>query len=173
MENQTDSKGIIINYGLLLGAFNVFVSLIMYALGKHLEPDWSLIIVSSLAFISTIVLGIKKFKQKNNNFLTFGEAIKIGVGISIIATLIGMIYQYVFSTFIEPTFMDDMMELQAQKLLDGGMSEEQVEMSMEMGKKFSGPVLRAAFGIIGAAIGGFVISAITGAIMQRREEDTF
>lgn len=173
MENQADSKGIIINYGLTLAGISILLSLVIYAMGNHLEPHWSINALTFVAFIALIILGIKKFKEINGGFLSFGQAVKIGVGIAIISALIGSIYQYLFMTFIEPEFMSQVMELQQQKMLDQGMSEDQIEATQEWSAKFSSPFMMIAFGIIGSAIGGFIVSAIGGAIMKKSEEDQY
>ena len=41
MENQVNSKNLIVNKGGTLGVAMVLVSIIMYATGNHLEPHWS------------------------------------------------------------------------------------------------------------------------------------
>ena len=51
--------------------------------------------------IIVIVLGIKNFKSSNNNLITWGQSVKIGVGISIISALIGIIYNLIFINFIQ------------------------------------------------------------------------
>lgn len=173
MENQTDSKSIIINNGLLLGGISVIISLGLYAMGQHLQPHWSTSLVSMAAFILLITMGIKKFRESNRGFISWAQAVKIGVGIAVIAGLIGAVYQYVFTNFIEPDFINQMMEIQNQKLLDEGVPEEQIEAANEMSKSFSSPALMAAFGIIGSAIGGFIVSAIAGAIMKKSEENDY
>ncbi|MDY0779621.1 DUF4199 domain-containing protein [Tenacibaculum sp. IB213877] len=173
MENQVDSKKIIINNGLLLAGISILLSLIIYATGNHLEPHWSVSLVSGLAFIAIIVLGVKKFKESNGGFLSFGQAVKIGVGIAIVSALVGSIYQYIFMNFIEPDYMTQLIEVQQQKWLDQGMSDEQIEASQEMMSKFSGPLMTAAMGIISSAIGGFIVSAIAGAVMKKSEEEQY
>ncbi|MBT7134606.1 MAG: DUF4199 domain-containing protein, partial [Polaribacter sp.] len=40
MENQVNSKNLIVNKGLTLGAAMVLFSLVMYATGNLLEPHW-------------------------------------------------------------------------------------------------------------------------------------
>ena len=65
------------------------------------------------------------------------------------------------------------MELQKQKWLDGGMSEEQIEASVEMAKKFQNPAITSAVSIVVQAFFGFIISAIGGAIMKKTEENEY
>ena len=60
--------------------------------------------------IVIIVLGIRNFKSVNNNLITWGQSVKIGVGIAIVSALLGIIYNLIFMNFIEPEFMNQMME---------------------------------------------------------------
>ncbi|ARV05213.1 DUF4199 domain-containing protein [Polaribacter sp. SA4-10] len=173
MENQANSKNLIINNGVILGVASVLLSLTLYAMGMHLDPHWSTSVISGALFIGLIVFGIKKFKEVNGGFLSWGQGVKIGVGIAIVAALIGVIYNYVFMNFIEPEFMSQIMEVQNQKFLDQGMTEEQIENANEIGKKFQSPGIMAAMGIIGSAIGGFIVSAIAAAIMKKTEEENY
>ncbi len=173
MENQTNSKSFIVNNGVILGVASVLINLVLYAMGKHLDPHWSTSVISGALFIGLIIYGIKQFKDANGGFLSWGQGVKIGVGISIVAALIGVIYNYVFMNFIEPEFMSQIMEVQNQKFLDQGMTEDQIEAANEMSKKFQSPAIMAAMGIIGSAIGGFVVSAIAAAIMKKSEEETY
>ena len=173
MENQASTKSFIINNGVILGVLGVLISVINYAFGTHLDPHWSTSLASGIFFIGLIILGISQFKKANRGFLSWGEGVKIGVGIAILASLISVIYNYIFVTFVEPDFMTQVMELQNQKFLEQGMSQEQIEAANAMTEKFKSPLITSAFGIIASAIGGFIVSAIAAAIMKKSEEETF
>ena len=173
MENQANSKSFMVNNGVFLGITSVLVSVIVYATGNHLTQHWSISLISIALVIGFVLYGIKQFKQANGGFMSWGQGVKIGVGIAVLAGLIGAIYQYVFMTIIEPDFMTQMMEIQNQKFSDGGMTEEQIEAANEMGKSFRSPLMIMAVSIIGSAILGFIISAITSAIMKKTEEEQY
>ena len=173
MENQLSSKSFTLNNGVSLGIAMVLFSLVMYATGNHLKPHWSGSIITGVLFVGIIVFGIKKFKEANGGFLSWGKGVKIGVGIAVLAGLINVIYSYIFMNFIEPDFMSQMMEIQNQGFLDQGMTEEQIEVANEMSEKFQSPGIVAAMGIIMYAIGGFVVSAIGAAIMKKSEEEQY
>ena len=173
MENQANSKNIMVNNGIILGISSVLFALVMFATGNHLTPHWSASIVNAIIFIGIIIYGIKQFKAANNNFLSWGQGVKIGVGVAIVGGLIMVVYNYLFTNFIEPDFMNQMMEIQNQAFLDQGLTEEQIEASKSMMETFSSPGITSAIGIVAAAFFGFVISAIAGAIMKRTEEDQY
>ena len=173
MENQANSKSVIINYGIILGVVSILINLTLYAMGKSFEPGIPFTIISFIAPIAIIILGIKKFKETNNGFMSWGQAVKTGVGIMLISTLIAIVFQQVLENVIEPTFAEQKMEFIRQKYIEAGMSDEQVEASMDMAKNFDGPVISSAMALVGFAIYGFIISAIAGAIMKKDEHTEY
>ncbi|MDO6812426.1 DUF4199 domain-containing protein [Tenacibaculum soleae] len=173
MENQANSKNIILNYGLYLGLIGIFIHLIFYATGNLIKFQWITGVLGFVAMIALIILGIKKFKANTGGFLTFGEALKVGVGIAVFSAVISAVYTLIFINVIEPGFEAQMMEIQKQAWLDAGMNDEQIEASEEMAKKFGGPAITIPVSIVVSAFFGFIISAIGGAIMKKTEEDQY
>ena len=173
MENQTNSKSIILNYGLYLGVAGVFIHLLFYASGSLFENLQMVGLIGLIPMIAFIVLGIKKFKNDNGGFLSFGQALKVGVGIAVISALISTVYTLLFTNVIEPTYQEQLMEIQKQAWVDGGLSDEQIENAVAMTEKFQSPFITVPIAIVMSAFFGFIISAITGAIMQKKNEDTF
>ncbi len=173
MENQANSKNIILNYGLYLGGISVLMSLTLYALGMHLDAHWSVGIVGFLITVALIVIGIKKFKEANGGFTSWGQAVKIGVGIALISSIIVAVYQLIFMAFIEPDFMAQIAEKQNQVMIDSGYTEEQMEAAKGMSEKMQSPAILSAMNILGGVFVGFIISAIAGAIMKKSEEEQY
>ena len=175
MENQVNSKNIILNYGLIYGGIIIFTNIIIYALGMTFDTIGGVINMIALAvcIIGLPILAIKKFKKENNSFLAWGQALKIGVGIVALGTLISILYTHLFTGFIEPDFYNQFNEFQSQKLLDSGYTEEQIEAQTTMQSKFQGTIIGDALGLLFYVFLGFVISAISGAIMKKSEEDQY
>ena len=173
MDNNISSKSTMLNYGLVLGLTTILINLMAYAIGIHLDQDWRIGTLGFVAMVIVIVLGIKNFKSVNKNIISWGQSVKIGVGISIISALIGIVYNLIFINFIEPDFMNLMMEKQVMVWEEANMTSEQIEAAKSMMETFSSPAITSAIGIIAAAFFGFIISAIAGAIMKRTEEDQY
>jgi hypothetical protein len=173
MENQASSKSVILNYGLYYGIVSVLIAVIFYALDMHLQQGLINMVVGLGVMLAFIVLAQKKFKLDNLNILSFWQAVKIGMGTVLIGALISIIYNQVFINFIEPDFMNQVMEIQRQAWEDNNMTSEQIEAAEDMTKRFSGPFISSAFVILAAAFFSFVLSMISGAIMKRTEEDGY
>ncbi|WP_420553392.1 DUF4199 domain-containing protein [Tenacibaculum aiptasiae] len=173
MENQANSKGTILNYGLYLGIAGVFIHLIFYATGNLISLGWLSGIIGFIAMVVLIILGIKKFKADNGGFLTFGQAVKVGVGIAVISGIISTIYTLIFTNVIDPTIQEQALEIQRQAWIDAGYNEDQMEASEAMMQKMQSPMITVPLSIVVSAFFGFVISAIGGAIMKKTEENQY
>jgi len=170
MENQTtSSKQIMLSYGLMLGIATILISVVNYAIGDIYEPHWSIQVVGLLVIIALIVLGIKKYKTENV-FLSFGQAIKIGLGIALIGALISLAYTLVFIKVIEPEFLPNTIEFETQKMLDQGQGDEQIEMAVGFMKSYM-MIMIVAMIIISNLFIGFVVSLIAGAVMKKTDEE--
>jgi len=173
MEDQASSKSIILNYGLYLGIIGVILHLALWASGQLIELNWINSIVWIIALIAFTIVGIKKFKETTDGFISWGQGVKIGMGITMIAAVITVIYTLLFINVIDPGFQELAMEAQKSTWLDAGMTEQQIEDSVAMAEKFQTPAITSAMVLGFSAFVGFIISAIISAIMKKSEEEQY
>ncbi len=172
MENQNVTKSIILTYGIYMGIASLIVEVANYAFGDIYQKKPIIGLLGSVIFVGFIVLAIKVYKTKNNGLLAVSEAIKVALGVALIAGIIGMIYQFILMNYLEPDFIDKASIAQEQIMLEANpdMSEEELEMALSMSKMMAKPAILAALSLAGSLIGGLVIGAITGAIMKKEEK---
>jgi hypothetical protein len=174
MENlPIPPKKVSLNYGIILGIILILISVIIYALDKHYDQDWVTRSPGIIAMFVIIFLGIKKYREFNNGFLKMGQALKTGIGIALIGAIISLIYTFIFLNYIEPDYMDKMMEIQEQTLIERfpDFTDEQIETQLAMVEKFSSPAVTTAFVLIVSLFFGFIISLISGAILKKSDEE--
>ncbi len=171
---QPSVKKNMINYGILLGIVSVLINVIMYVTNNHLQPHWAVQLVGFFVFIGVVVIAHKTYKKENGGYMNLATALKIGLGIALISAIIGVIYTYLLMNVIEPTYMDQVMELQQEVMLENSpnMSQEQIDTAIEMSKKFSGPGIVIAFQLIAALFFGFIISLVSGLILKKDNPNT-
>jgi len=173
MENQVNSKSIILNNGLYLGVLGAIVGLCLWASGQYFELQWVGNLVGFLATLFFIIVGIKKFKSENGGFMSWGQGLKIGMGIVMVSAVITVLYTLLLTNVIDPNLQAEGMAIQEQAWIDQGLSSDQIDSAKEMTEKFQSPLIISGVIFIFAAFIGFVISAITAAIMKKSEEDTY
>ncbi len=171
MEKQkTSSKGIMLNYGLMLGLASILLSVANYSFGDLHEPHWSIQIIGLLVLGGFIILGIKKFKDSNEGFLSLVQALKTGLGIALIGALLSLVYTYVFVNYIETEFVSNQIVFETQKMIDQGQSDEQIEIATGFMENYMMFMVFAGIIIMNLFI-GFIVSLIGGLVMKQSNED--
>lgn len=169
-EIQPKTGKFALNYGLILGAISIVFGVMLFSLDMHTDRSWQIQVVGLILTIIVIALGIYQFKKANAGFLSLSQAMKIGVGITLIATLLGIAYQLVLANFLDPQFVDKVMEIQmSEAIANGSISADQAKQQIEMGKKFFW-IGYPIYMVISLFV-GLVISLIVGLIMQKRNTE--
>ncbi|MBU2946004.1 DUF4199 domain-containing protein [Zobellia uliginosa] len=168
MENsQAETGKFALNYGLIVGAVGIAFGVMLYTMDMHYERGLAVQGTQTLILVVGIVLGIYQFKKANLNFMTLSEALKVGAGVALIAGILGILYFYIFSNFIEPEYMDKIYEIAKQQALidNPKLTEEEIDKGIEMQKSFSWmsyPII-----LIMNILIGLVVGVITGLILKK------
>jgi hypothetical protein len=143
-------------YGLLTGAIIFTLHLVLGINNLDYSTNEILGYVSIFLSLSFVFFGIKHYRDKiNNGSITLGKAIAIGVLISLLVGIGIAIADFIYTKFIDPSFFDNYEKM----LIEQGREDEIFEMT-------SGAA--AIFMLILVTIIGFIISLISGLILQRK-----
>jgi glucan phosphoethanolaminetransferase (alkaline phosphatase superfamily) len=115
-----------------------------------------------------IVLGCNAVKKAQGGFISFGECLKTGVLLCLIASLIYALFAVVFG-MIFPEYMTEILHKTQQVMLKENpeMTREQMEMSLSMVKKFMNPVFMIPMTIVMFCLLGLIYSLIIGAAVKK------
>ncbi len=119
--------------------------------------------VSYLPFIIFLLLAQKEYQAQLGGFIKFGDSFLAGFLYSVFGGIMLAIFIYLYLGILSPQVLDQAMESQRQAFADKGLSSDQIEQSMEMGKKYGAifgavgtlfaiPILGAIVALIGASI---------------------
>ena len=167
-QKQTTGK-VALTYGVLLGVLGIIQAVILYVTNTLLDQNWMTAVIGFTIMIGMIVYGQRVFKNGNGGFMNFKEALKVGVGIAIIGALIGALYNFIFLTFIEPDFVELIVDKQREAMIEQSpnMTDAQIEQGMAMASQFARPWVQSSFQIVGGIFFGFIISLISGLILKK------
>lgn len=160
--------------GLILGLISVLISVITYVLGPISNtPIW----VSVLSYL--ILLGGAWYFTVNyrnticEGYISYGKAFTYGWFTIMFAGVISVLFNVLLQTVIDPGYMEKVMEFQREQLYaKGGMSDAQIEQSIEIATKFMTPGFLVFFGLLGSALQGLIVSLISSAF-ARKERPVF
>lgn len=145
----------------------------LFFLDAHYQGDTLSSVVPLILSVGLINYGIYQFKKDNSGFVSLSEALKVGVGISLISGIIGTIYGVILTEFLDPEFMNKTFEIAKQKMLDANqeLSMEDANQAIEMSKKFTSLPIRIAGGLISSVFIGFFVSLIGGLVLKKTKSE--
>jgi hypothetical protein len=158
-------------YGLILGAVIFGLAL---TFGGSLSYTTQEIIGygSMVASLSFVYFGIKHYRdQINDGKVTIGKALLIGVLISALVGLGVGLADYLYTTVINPDFAEEYLAktLESYETLYSGneLETKKAELTIQM-ENYGGSGLMATLMFFTVLIIGFIISLISGLILQRK-----
>ncbi len=160
-------------YGVTFGIIMILELVVMYTLKPDpIENGWigtMTNIFNYFIFTSLfITLGCNNFKKANGGYITFGQCLRIGVGVCALAALIYAVFYFIF-TLIFPEFLPELMEQMKRVTVQSNpnMSSEQLKMSMSIMETTMKPYVTGPLAIAMYSFVGLLISLIVGAIVKK------
>lgn len=156
-------------FGMLTGGAMIILSLLLFLLDQHMNRalTWTAYIV----MIAGMVYGTLEYRKKNNGFLSYGKAFGSCFWIGLFGGVLATLYFIVFAQFIHPAFMNEVMDVARQNMLEARpeMSEEEMEKAMEISSAFMSLPAMTIMGLVSYAIGSAIFGLIL-AIFLKKED---
>lgn len=156
-----------LTWGIILGIALIIYSMLMWFLDLSLEKwvSW----VSYVIMIGGVILATISYRDNSlNGTMTYGQALGFGVLMLLFASIISAIYSYIFLSFIDPGFIDKILQMTEEQLIEKGMSDDQIDMAIEMQRKFMKPIIMALMSIPSYTFMGLIISLITSIFLKKK-----
>ncbi len=173
--NQASYQNTVLRYGLIAGMVSIIFSLITYMTDLAFSSVYSsllLLLVSLVISVTFIFLAIKTHRDQDlGGYITFGRAFLVGLLVAIVSGVIGTIFTFVYTNYIDPNYWTNAMAGIEELYSNMGMSEDQIEMAMESVRKNAAPGRTILNGMLGALIGGSILSLIVAAILKKNPEE--
>ncbi|MCB0398307.1 MAG: DUF4199 domain-containing protein [Winogradskyella sp.] len=159
------------SYGLILGAV-IFGLALTFGDGLSYTTQEIIGYGSMVASLSFVYFGIKHYRdQVNGGKVTFGKALLIGVLISALVGIGVGIADYLYTTVINPDFSEEYLAktLESYEALYSGkeLETKKAELTTQM-EDYGGSGFMAALMFFTVLVIGFIISLISGLILQRK-----
>jgi len=169
-ENKSSLWKNALNWGVIMGIVLIIYSLLMFFLDLSLEQwvGW----VSYVFMIGILILATINYRDKAmGGVLSYGQALGFGVVVILFASIINAIYFYVFVEYIDPEFINKMLAMGEEKMIEQGIPEEQIELGIEMQKKFMKPIVMSLISIPTTVFMGLIFSLITSIFLKKTQPE--
>ncbi len=175
MENKQPSKlKFALNYGAMLGLVLIIMHVVSYLLGVNSMESKPYQYLGYAVLIAALVYAIKVYRDRElGGAITYGQAVGTGFLVGLFGGIIAAVYMYSFISFVDNSMLEQIVAQTEQQMIDQGLSDEQMEASLEMTKKFvANPVMIFIIGVLTYAVMSIVFSLII-AIFMKKEGNTF
>lgn len=166
-------KKTVIKFGRFAFLTAAILFLLALVLGKNLSYGAQEIIGYSSIVISLVFVffGIKNYRdQENGGLISFGRALKIGMFITLFAALGFAIIDFIYTSFINPEFLEQYTQHMSESLENTYSGEElatkKAELTSSMEQMSSGFMAFIMFSTV--VLIGFVISLISSLILNKK-----
>jgi hypothetical protein len=159
-EQVTTTKQVIIKFAIIYGLAMIVLALVSYILDLG-EKNIFVSAISMLTSIGILYFGFKTRKNEiEGGFLTYGQGVATGLGIVALAALIITLYTYIFHQFIDPDYINRVLEQSRVEMIEKGVPDETIEASMKFTENFKNPLFSAFTTFFGTLFMGTVFSLI-------------
>jgi hypothetical protein len=154
-------------YGAIIGLILVAYIVILYITG--LTFNKALGFLQYVVLIAGLYIGTKVYRDKNlQGFITYGQALGMGVLISVFVGIISVFFNYILLRYIDPELIEKQMAIIEETLQNSRfIPEDQVELAIERSRNNLTAWWSLPVGVISFAFFGFIISLITSAIIKK------
>lgn len=169
---------IALKFGLILALSNISITLVFYLVNpSSMDGKWNmmgaiqLIISIVLAFYILITAAKTRREQDLDGIISYGNSLSFMLKTALPAALIISFFTYIFFTYINPEMISKIWDVQAEELAKSGKSDEEIEQTMRIAQKFSGPIAMTVFGGLGTMF-QFLIYSLIASIFVKKEPQT-
>lgn len=156
--------------GIYIGIVLILISVIYYVSGNIFAKSnqW----VGYAVMILGVIYAQINYRKALGGFMTYGQALVIGVLAMLIASVLSGIYAYLLYKIIDPSLQEQLRLFTEEQIVkQGRVPEEQIDMAVETMTKFQKPIMLLIFGIFGGTFVGLIISLISSIFTQKKPSE--
>ena len=162
-------KSTIIQYGLIYGGLAVVFNIMLFIMDMHYQggslQQWTGLII----MVGSITFAQIAYRKLNDGYLNLSEAIKVGLGVTLIGILIAVVYGWFQAIVLDPNQIEKATEFALNQAIDQNpeMTDEMIAMSKEWIEWGSSPGISTAFALGFGLLFGSIVSLITGLFVKK------
>ena len=156
--------------GIYLGVVLILYSVVLYSTGNSFSK------AAQYGTYPIIILGIIygqiSYKKALGGTMNYGQALAAGLLTMVFASFLSGLFTYLLYSVIDPSMQEQLrIYTEEQMAQQGNISEEQLDMAVNMATKFQKPIIMFLMAIFGGAFMGTIISLITAIFTKKNPSD--
>lgn len=151
------------NYGAVLGGFLIVIALCFWILGVDEQQSIVPSVINNLVIVLFLLYAIRQYRDNfNDGFISYSQSLKLGTSVAFFSSLIMAVYTFIYITYLSPDMLANILDTTEQAVLQSNpeISEEELDLALEMTGKFLQPHWLMIMGVLGGTFMGFFYSLI-------------
>ena len=151
------------NYGAVLGLILILIALLSWVLGVDEQESMVPSIINNIVIIGFLYYSILQFRDKmNNGFISYSESLRLGTTVAFFSSVIMAFYTFIYISYLNPDMLANIIYMTEQAVLESNpeISEEELDLALEMTGNFTQPHWLMIMGVLSGTFMGFFYSAI-------------
>ncbi|WP_297092151.1 DUF4199 domain-containing protein [uncultured Draconibacterium sp.] len=171
-----------LTYGTYLGLISILISVVIWA-GSIMESMglFGSAIIGILMLVINFVLMLifaKSYRNKEfGGYISFADVFKFMLLVVVVSTVISIVYNYIFHSFIAPDYMENLMAVMQQKTMafmeSKGVPEAQIDKALEKFEESPSILKTLRQTALNGLIFGVIVGLIVSAIVKKKVEDSY
>ena len=168
-DQKTILRATIFRYGQIYGGISVAFAIMLFIMDMHYQggslQQWA----GLLIMVGSITAGQLAFRKQNDGYLNLSEAMKIGLGVTIVGIFIALFYGWFQAIVLDPNQVEKATEFALSQAIDQNpeMTDEMIAVTREWIEWGSSPGISTALAFGFGLIFGGIISLVTGLIVKK------
>ena len=162
-KDKMDTRKFAMNYGAILGCCLIFFALLLWVLGVDEQQSVIPSVINNVVIVLFLVYAIRQYRDNcNNGFISYSESLKLGTSVAFFSSLIMAFYTFIYITYLSPDMLANILHTTEQAVLQSNpeISEEELDLALEMTGKFLQPHWLMIMGVLGGTFMGFFYSLV-------------
>ncbi|HEY0046114.1 MAG TPA: DUF4199 domain-containing protein [Flavobacterium sp.] len=168
-----------LQFGALFGIIMILEFVILYV--ADIDPISMPMVGTIINVVNFLVLPVlfislacTSYKKMNGGFISFGQCLKIGVTLCLIAGVIYSVFASIWAV-VFPEYTATVLRKTRAVMVDTSpeLTEDQIDMALSMTEKFMNPALMIPVTILTYCVIGLLFSLIIGAIVKKDPATSF
>jgi len=158
-------------YGVVLAFVNIVLALVeffqCFQTDRLAQGRW-LWILNVAAAVVVFWLAMRAVREEAaDKSLSFGKGVLTGFLVSLYSGLIGVVYSFIHLEFINPNYLDYIIDAARQKWVEAGLDDAKMAAAEKFMRFFMSPPIMSISGLIMGLISGVIIALIMAAMLKR------
>jgi hypothetical protein len=158
--------------GLLIGLALIILSLLDWTLGYY-GQNTAFSILSYVVWIGGLTWSALAYRKQIGGYISYGQAFGYSMTVAVVYAIVAAIFSLLLMQVIDPNYMETVLAMTEETLLESGLSQSQVDALIEVSSKFMHPAITIISSLFITMLLSAIISLITSAFVKKTNTNPF